>query len=126
MSALKVFIDSDVVISSLISNTGAANLLININLPKKVNLYVSDISLIEIKTVLERLSIDTAKFKGIVNKFKITKIKDSAKIILTKYKSFVLDEKDSHILAGAVKSKSTFLVTYNLKHYKLNELREFH
>ncbi len=57
---LTIFLDSDVIISSLISKKGAAFLLVN---NKKTEKYISNVSFKEIKVVMKRLKLDIASEK---------------------------------------------------------------
>ena len=109
---MKVFIDSDVVISSLISNTGAAAQLLNTdsNLVK----IISNFSQKELKIVMARIKIDKP-----LPLLEIINIKN-----IKKYSVYSTDPFDAHIVAGADQSKSRFLITYNLKHYKIDKIKQ--
>src|SRR4030042_6120874 len=112
---LKVFVDSDVVISSLISSTGAAYLLIN---NTKLDLFVSDISQKELETVAKRLQINKKKLRSLLkNRFKLVELKK-------KYGNYVLDENDAHVIAGAKEAKARFLVSYNIKHFRTDKIKK--
>lgn len=116
-----VFVDSDVVVSSLISSKGAAYLLIN---NKDLSLYISNISVKELKIVCERLKIDKNDLKNLVSKrFKTVVLKTALSELKRSYQDYVLDENDAHIIAGAKTAKAKFLVTYNLKHYKADKIK---
>lgn len=113
---MKVFIDTDVVISSLISQKGAAYYLIN---NVKITKYISDVSKKEIEEVAKRLDLDNfdpKKYKLVDLKMSLPQ-KMSLSQIKKNYKKFVFDIDDSHIVAGASASKSSFLITYNSKHF---------
>ncbi len=115
---MRVFLDSDVVISSLLSNKGAAYLLINKQ--NKIELWISDFSVKELKIVVERLGIARQKLEQLMaEKLRIVKIKSLGK----KFEGFVSDVDDAHIVAGAVAAKAGFLITYNRKHYEENKIR---
>ena len=110
MKDIKVFVDSDVVISSLLSKTGAAYLLINSNFP--VTKYVSNLSITELKKVIAKLNIENKQLNNVVTLLnKVTINKDSVK----KVPDYVHDKNDAHIVAGAIKAKVKFLITYNTK-----------
>ena len=64
--ALKIFVDSDVVISSLISQTGAAFLLLN--QIDSFEQFVSNISVKELEQVVNRLNLDPKKLKYLLGK----------------------------------------------------------
>ena len=59
----KVFFDSDVVISSLISTTGASYLLLD---NKDISKNISNFSLKELNIVIDRLKIPKSKFKIVI------------------------------------------------------------
>ncbi len=121
MKDIKVFVDSDVVISSLLSKTGAAYLLINSNFP--VTKYVSNLSITELKKVIAKLNIENKQLNNVVTLLnKVTINKDSVK----KVPDYVHDKNDAHIVAGAIKAKVKFLITYNTKDYKINKLKTDH
>ena len=118
-SKLKVFFDSDVVTSSLISTTGASHLLLD---NKDISKNISNFSLKELDVVIDRLKIPKSKFKISVCKFNIIKL-DNYDKIKEKFACYVIDKGDAHILAGAVKAKCRFLISYNLKRYKLAKIK---
>ncbi|MBU3978319.1 PIN domain-containing protein [Patescibacteria group bacterium] len=120
---IKIFIDTDVIISSLISQSGAAHLLLNQT--KNLKLYVSNISIYEIDEVTRRLNLDIKKQKNlIINNFSQVIIKEEIKELKTFFADYVLDSNDAHIVAGAKKSHSQFLISYNTKHFRINKLKE--
>ena len=103
---ISVFLDSDVVISSLISSRGASYQLIN---NSSVICFISNISYQELLLVVKKLKLDDNKLKTITKKhFKTIRIVESLKKIKLKYKIFTKDVNDAHIVAGAVESKTNF------------------
>lgn len=121
MKKLRLYVDSDVIVSSLISQLGAANLIFNL---KNINLFASNYSEKETKAVAERLGLKEAKVNEIFEKkLEIVSLGDSLKKIKEKFSDYVTDEDDAHIVAGAVKAKAQLLISYNLRHYKLNKIK---
>ena len=118
---LTVFLDSDVIISSLISKKGAAFLLIN---NKVLTKYISNISIKEIEIIIKRLKLNLYNFKNVLTNLKVTNIKKSLNNIKKKYHIFVTDKNDAHIVCGAKESSVNFLITYNLKHYKKDIIKQ--
>lgn len=122
MSSPNVFVDSDVIISSLISATGAAHLLLN---ESKSNFLISNISRKEIKGVVSRLKISQDKLQSLVKrKLKIIKLAQDVKKIKEDFRDYTSDVNDSHIVAGAAKAKTKFLLTYNLRHFNAQKIKE--
>ena len=114
MRPIKAFLDSDVIISSLLSSTGAAYLLTH---QKSAVKYISNLSVKEIHIVTKRLNIKTAAVNRLINRFKIVRLKQDLG------KDYVTDRHDSHVVSGAVTAKTKFLLTYNLKHFKIDRIK---
>ncbi len=120
MAKIKVFVDSDVIISSLISRTGASYLIIN---QFSVNLYISNFSHEELIRTTEKLRISSDRLEKVLKeKFKKVKIKLSQKEILNNFGDYAYDFEDAHIICGAKEAKAKFLITFNIKDYKLQKI----
>lgn len=109
---MKVFVDSDVVVSSLISSTGAAFQLIEEH--QEVTKIISNLSIRELEIVKDRLGISRP-----IPKFELTTVSG-----VEKYKDYSLDPNDAHIIAGAHQSGARFLITYNLRHFKTDKIKQ--
>lgn len=119
---VRVFFDSDVMISSVISSSGAAFAIIN---KEGIEKYISSISLEEIKLVTRRLNLNLVKLEKIIEKnLQIIKINKNIKIINKTYKLYVIDQNDAHIVCGAKDSNASFLISYNIKHFRCDEIRK--
>jgi len=119
---LRVFVDSDVVISSLISSSGAAFLLLNQS--KRDKLVVSNISVKEMRIVVLRMRLGINKLEELLEeRLIIIKLKQKAVEFRKTYGNYVTDVNDAHIVAGAVIAKAKFLITYNVRHYKTEKIR---
>lgn len=117
---MKVFVDSDVVISSLISKKGAAYYLLN---KTGLILYVSNHSVLELEKVGERLNIKKNKLALLLKrKFKVVKLSEDLDKIKEKFINYTSDADDSHIVVGAKKAKVRFLISYNIKDYKQEKI----
>lgn len=123
MKRRKIFVDSDVVLSSLISNKGAAYLLVN---KLDLNLFISNISINELEKGVDKLNLDklqlTDLIKNRLNTVKFIKIKSSE--IKKIFKDYVYDENDAHIVAGARKAKAKLILSYNTKDFNSLKLKE--
>ncbi|MBI2330032.1 hypothetical protein HYU94_01460 [Candidatus Daviesbacteria bacterium] len=53
---------------------------------------------------------------------KLIKLRGDKEEILNQYGNYSYDIEDIHIVAGAVKAKSKFLVTFNIKDYKIDKI----
>jgi predicted nucleic acid-binding protein len=117
---MRIFIDSDVVISSLLSSTGAAYFLLN---QSKIQPVISSFSLIELQLVAKRLDIPLGKMDQLIKeRFEIVKIFQKFSVIQQEYGEYVTHTSDSHIVAGASQAKVRFLISYNLKHFKTDKI----
>ncbi len=120
---MKIFIDSDVIISSLLSPSGAAYMIIN-HPYKQVDSYISNFSLKEIKIVAKELKINQKKIDSLLKKIKTINLELNNQIIKKKYHQYTNDINDAHIVAAAHQIKARFLVSYNLKDYFINRIKK--
>lgn len=120
-SKLEIFFDSDVIISSLISDKGAAYLLLNTTAIKPI---ISDFQQKELTVVAKRLNLGLNKLNNLLEKkFLVTKIKSFRLEIKKHYLKYVLDPNDAHIVAGIAASKPSFFISYNLRHFKIDKIK---
>ena len=120
--AIKIFLDSDVVISSLISKKGAAYLLLN---SKNLEYFVSNFSIKELNVVVGRLDLDRVSLNNLIkNRFKQIKLKETAGKLKDKFNEYVLDINDAHIIGGAQKAQVKFLISYNIKDFKVDNIKK--
>lgn len=121
MKKPRVYVDSDIIISSLISQSGAANFILNL---ENINLLASNYSKKETEIVAERLGLKEVKVNELFEKkLEIVFLGDDLEKIKEKFADYVTDENDAHVVAGAVKTKARFLVSYNLRHYKTDKIK---
>lgn len=118
----RVFVDSDVVISSLLSKKGAAYLLLH---DARLSCVVSDISTAELRRVARTLNVSQATLEVLL-KTRCDKIliKNKRKAWATSLNTYTKDARDTHIVAGAKEAKTKFLVTYNMKHFQIEKIRD--
>ncbi len=120
--SIRVFVDSDVVISSLLSTSGASYTLLHDT--KEVELYVSNFSALELEKVTNRLQLNPEKLqKTISTRFASVKINQSYEKVQEQFANYVRDVDDAHIVAGAKVAKVTFLISYNIRHFESEKLR---
>lgn len=117
MKTFGVYLDSDVIVSSCLSSTGAAYLLLN---QESLTKLYSNIQEDELKLVFERLNIASSKLHETLKKCTLVHHKSPD---LDLYSKYTLDIHDRHIIAGAVTSKAKFLITYNLKHFYVDAIK---
>ena len=120
---LRVFVDSDVVVSSLISTSGAAYALLHKT--KEVELYISNFSVLELKKVADRLRLDSKNLQKVTStRFATVKISGSYKNVQEQFAGYGRGANDAHIVAGAKEAKAKFLVSYNIRHFESEKLRQ--
>ncbi|MEK7119180.1 MAG: PIN domain-containing protein [Patescibacteria group bacterium] len=118
---IRIFVDSDVIISSLISRTGAAFLLMH---DARIDRFISDVSFAELKRVVGVLHLSLKDLQKLVEtQCNVVTIGESKRDV-KRMTEFTRDMNDAHIVLGASKAKVKFLVTYNLKHYRIEKIRE--
>lgn len=121
--SIRVFVDSDIVISSLISTSGAAHMLLHNT--EGVELYVSNFSAEELEKVVNRLKLDSEKLHKVLSgRLSSVKINQPYKKVQEEFVHYVRDIDDAHIVAGAKEAKAAFLVSYNIRHFEAEKLRQ--
>lgn len=122
MKKVKVFVDSDVIISSLISSKGAAYLLLN---ETDIEPSISTISQRELEVVVGRLGMDESELNMLITKrCSIVRMRESVHAIKENFQAYTSDENDAHIVAGAKRAKVPFLVTYNVRHFNVERIKK--
>lgn len=119
---ITVFADSDAIISSFISKTGAAHILLN---TENIDIFVSNVSLQEIVRVMDKLKLNRNKLNYFLAKNPgIVQLSVPVSRLKEKYRQYVVDPDDAHILAGAIAGKTRFLVTYNIRHFNVEKIKK--
>lgn len=116
----KIFVDSDVIISSLISSTGAAHLLLH---SPGFKFHISNYSEKELELVVIKLKLDLKKLETLTKTFFHVDLTQNTNQIKKSFAVYTSDPNDSHIIAAASQIEAQFLITYNLKHYKTEFLK---
>ena len=119
-----IFVDSDVVISSLLSSKGAAYLLIHHT--TDIKLFISTLSQKELEIVATRQDILLNELKLLLERrFNLLDLKHTTMDEARKeYKDYVTDNNDAHIVVGAKEAKARFLITYNIKDFKIEKIKQ--
>ena len=123
MNKQNVFVDSDVVIASLLSSSGASYLLLHTTVAKSATFFISDFSMLELQEVVKRHQIEPKQLVSLVKKRLTIQKLQKPEMVLKKYSDYVLDLSDAHIIAGAMQTKSRFIISFNQKDYKADKLK---
>lgn len=122
MRARVIFIDSNVIISSLLSKKGASYLLLNQPGNKFV---ISNVSKKELERVAERLEIDRDERHSLIQKrLKVVRLTSDLAKIKKDFQDYTSDPNDAHIVAGATNAKAKFLLTYNIRDFNKQKMNE--
>lgn len=119
MKASKIVIDTNIIISALLSNRGAAFKLISLIGKQYFNYALSVPLILEYEDVLKR-----ENSKIMVSQTGIESILDrlcyhaDLREIFYLWRPYLNDPKDDLVLELAVESNSNFIITYNLKDFK--------
>lgn len=119
MEQIKVLLDSDVVISGLISSRGAAFQLMNEN---KIHKIISNNIKTEVDEVIKRQRIKVSR-KNLLQNVEVVNLKEIKTRIIEVYFPYVFDIEDSHVVAAAHKTGVDFLLTYNVRHYDIKRIK---
>lgn len=119
---IRVFVDSDVIISSLLSKKGASYFLLH---DARLACVVSDISTTELRRVARTLRVPQALLEKLVKtRCERVSLVNKRKTWAKSLQGYTMDENDLHIVAGAKEAKARFLVTYNMKHFLVEKIRD--
>jgi predicted nucleic acid-binding protein len=119
----RVFVDSDVIISSLIPKSGAAYTLLHDT--SHIELYISNYSVLELRRVVGRLNISPEAFsKLIASRLNTIEVDLPYEKVQREFADYVRDPNDTHIVASAKESEAIFLVSYNIRHFVTEKIKE--
>ena len=116
-----VFLDADVLISSLYSSKGASYEIVrNPKIKKITSIAVQE----EVLGVIERkFKINTKKTKLGFKNCPIKSLGINKQEILKKYSGYVVHQMDSHVIAGAHILRANFLLTFNTKLFLVDKIK---
>lgn len=117
---MRIFIDSDVIIASLLSSKGASSQLLRAN---NIEHCISSVSQQELQIVTKRLNIKDKLLRHVLKKLEVVKLPDTIEIIQEKFARYINDINDAHIVAGASAANARFLITYNVKDFIINTIK---
>ena len=119
---MRIFVDSDVIISSLLSQSGAAHFLLSLT---SLELFISSLSKKELEVAVVRLGMRNKSLAKLINNsLEVIVLLESLPEIKKTFKDYVSDRNDAHIVAGAKSAKADFLITYNVKDFKIEKIKQ--
>src|SRR3989344_1739259 len=120
MEKRKVFLDTDVIIASLLSSKGASYRVL---IHPGIRNVISNIIAKEVREVAKRQGIDVDKQQRVLHILRTVVLKTTKQRLRKTYTRYVFDEEDSHVVAGAAIAKTPFLLTHNLRHYNREKIK---
>lgn len=119
-SKIKVFVDSDVVIASVLSKTGAGYQLLE---KKTVDRWISELSEKEMRKVVRRKGFDERVLNVNLEKMKVLSLTED-EVERADMGGLVRDARDVHVVVGAVECGAEFLLTYNLSDFRVGRIKD--
>lgn len=119
----KVFLDASVFLSALISQSGGSAKLFEYAKDKRISLICSQTIINEVKNNLDK--VRGGKEEDIDHFIITNKVLVRKKITEKEIDPYIeiVDKKDAHVLAGAILTKSDYLVTLDKKHLLKKEVQ---
>ncbi len=92
---------------------------------KQTELYLSNFSIAELERVVARLHINPGKLSCLIAaRLTVVEISQSYHAVQKQFADYALDPHDAHIVAGAKQARATFLVSYNIRHFQADKLKQ--
>ena len=86
---------------------------------------MSNLSLIELMDVTKKLKIETSRLVSFVKKrFNQVNLEEDFKELKRQFNDYTNDPEDIHVVAGAALAGVDFLLTYNMKDYKIDKIKK--
>ena len=119
MEKVKVFVDTNLLVSALISQKGASYEIVqNSNIVKIISPTVSK----ELTEVSKKFRFRNKDVETILKHLSLKKVSLKKEKLEEIYSRYVIDPKDTHVLSSAKESKTKFLLTYNIKHFRVEKI----
>ena len=121
----RVFLDSSVLISGVISQTGASSAILDLGEAGEIVIILSKGVLVETDRVFERKFPDLAEeFRKFIKSLSPSVADDPTSEEIREAES-VIDKDDAPILAAAKKENIHYLVSLDTKHFHTNKVRQY-
>lgn len=116
MTSLTIFLDASVILSGLASPTGGSRSLYEAAKRRKILLRTTPFVIQEVVNHLQKLDIDPRKLRSLLSTKTLQLIFDPPEEMIAKFRQVISDPWDAHVLAGAVLSRASVLVSLDKKH----------
>jgi putative PIN family toxin of toxin-antitoxin system len=121
----KVFLDSSIVISAVLSDKGGSFRLFNEAQNKHLIIYISDFVLEEVVSVLKlKYPLKLNSLENLLSSTPFVLAKDPSQDLIEEMAMLISDFFDAPILAATKKAKVDFLITLDKKHFLTKKVKE--
>lgn len=124
MKLLIVFLDASVLLSGLISSTGGSGKLLKAGEQKKLKLVVTEKIVHEAVNKFGKVNVQHKTFENLLSSRTIRIVHTPREEKIAKFRSIIDDPDDAHVLAGAVYSRATVLVSLDKSHILVSKIRK--
>ena len=123
MSSLKIFLDTSVILSGLASPSGGSRKFLEAARAKKLKLVTTPFVMQEVAEHLGKLGLKSEDLTKLLSEKSIHLYPNSPEEVVARLSRITPDPDDAPILAGAVTSGATTLVSLDKKHILIPEVR---
>lgn len=116
MSSLTIFLDASVILSGMASPMGGSGYLLQAGSKNKLTLYATPLVIGEVYRHLNKLSLIPQQLESLLDNQTIHLIPNPNSTTISRYQAHTTDPNDAHVLAGAVKAKTDYLISLDKKH----------
>jgi len=118
MQKVNIFLDSSALIAGIISETGAAHVLLQLGETKDIALMISEVVFNETKRSIGRKKPENLEIaEKVIQKSRIRVLQDPAYEEIQANLYLINDPDDVPILLAAIKAKVDYLTTHDHKHF---------
>ncbi len=124
MKSLTVFLDASAILSGLISPAGGSGKLLAAGTKKKTKLIATEKIIREVAGNLNKVNVQAKTLEGLLSSRIIQVINTPSEEKIVKFMPIINDPDDAHVLAGAVHSKATILISLDKKYILVPKVKK--
>ncbi|MCI0610554.1 MAG: PIN domain-containing protein [Anaerolineae bacterium] len=118
MPKFNIFLDSSALIAGVISETGAAHVLLQLGESEDILLTISEMVLVESeRSIAKKSPRNLNDLRSLIKTAKLRIVNDPTKKEVEANLYLIEDPNDVPILLAAIKAKVDYLATHNRKHF---------
>jgi len=120
----KIFIDTSVLIAATLSNSGASKMIFRLANKKYLTIMLTEKVVQEANKIMRKKygQIEISDLINLLSDFKKSILLSPSKNEENQFKDIILDQNDTHILAGAKKYQADIILTLDKKHFFSNKI----